>query len=514
MTRQTQDTLIVYTVIIGDGYTPPPVEFPEENVEYVLFTDQVDLKTEGWQVEQVTPLVLGDLPRSSRDPKIRPHRHFKSHQRSLYLDSSVRLIGPASEFWEYLIPREEIVFGGFFHSFRDSIRDEFVAVSEAKLERSEVLREMEATLRATSPDVMSLKPVYGGLLARRHHDPRLVDVMERWFAMVLRYSRRDQLSLPGLLRLLPPERVNLLSEDIRRSEYHQWPRQGSVRPTRYREGYIQDTSLSLKKPPQLVRHLRRGRRKKTRSREKGIWTSIERWMRTRGKGAYDPEHRLFFTTTEDGRRVYVSHQKRLALYKQGMEERIHYLLRDYQIPTDLIRRDDTVVDIGANSGELGLWSASRHARYIAFEPDPEAFRALSLNNPAGTLFPIAVGDKESVQPFYLATSHADSSLFQGNDVTKSIAIEVKTLDSIVEEVGIVGNIRLLKVEAEGTEPEVLQGAIKTLRKVEYVAVDAGPERGGVDTIAPVLNLLMSRNFEIIDCYPLRGTFLLRNLSTS
>ena len=60
------------------------------------------------------------------------------------------------------------------------------------------------------------------------------------------------------------------------------------------------------------------------------------------------------------------------------------------------------------------------------------------------------------------------------------------------------------------EVEVLAGAQNTLSKVEYVAVDAGPERGGENTVPGVLNILMASGFEVLDCFLLRGTFLLKN----
>ena len=38
-------------------------------------------------------------------------------------------------------------------------------------------------------------------------------------------------------------------------------------------------------------------------------------------------------------------------------------------------------------------------------------------------------------------------------------------------------IKLLKVEAEGAEPEVLLGTAKILKRIEFISVDCGPERG-------------------------------------
>jgi len=38
-------------------------------------------------------------------------------------------------------------------------------------------------------------------------------------------------------------------------------------------------------------------------------------------------------------------------------------------------------------------------------------------------------------------------------------------------------IRLLKVEAEGAEPEVLLGAVPVFAQIDYITVACGPERG-------------------------------------
>ena len=60
------------------------------------------------------------------------------------------------------------------------------------------------------------------------------------------------------------------------------------------------------------------------------------------------------------------------------------------------------------------------------------------------------------------------------------------------------------------EPEVLAGAAKTLAITELAAVDAGPERGGENTVPQVLNVLSDAGFAVESANLLRGTFLLRN----
>ena len=58
---------------------------------------------------------------------------------------------------------------------------------------------------------------------------------------------------------------------------------------------------------------------------------------------------------------------------------------------------------------------------------------------------------DSYLDFYVDTDHASSSLIQPKNHTSVVRVETRRLDSFLE----LTNIFLLKVEAEGAEPEVL-----------------------------------------------------------
>ena len=60
-------------------------------------------------------------------------------------------------------------------------------------------------------------------------------------------------------------------------------------------------------------------------------------------------------------------------------------------------------------------------------------------------------------------------------------------------------IKLLKLEAEGAEPEALAGCEKLLKNIEYISADLGFERGANEesTIEDVTNFLLSRNFRLV-----------------
>ena len=92
-----------------------------------------------------------------------------------------------------------------------------------------------------------------------------------------------------------------------------------------------------------------------------------------------------------------------------------------------------------------------------------------------------------------------------------------------EEAGVLGicdkkkfgdfkNIKILKIEAEGGEPEILEGALKTLPKVEYITADLGYERGykNEQTFTAFTNILMPKGFEMIDVFQDRLTVIFKN----
>ena len=75
--------------------------------------------------------------------------------------------------------------------------------------------------------------------------------------------------------------------------------------------------------------------------------------------------------------------------------------------------------------------------------------------------------------------------------------------------------KLIKLEAEGFEPEILKGLKKHLNSVEYITIDCGFERGKnqESTIAECSNYLIKNNFKMIDFgYP-RIVALFKNLDT-
>ena len=72
--------------------------------------------------------------------------------------------------------------------------------------------------------------------------------------------------------------------------------------------------------------------------------------------------------------------------------------------------------------------------------------------------------------------------------------------------------KLLKVDAEGHELEVLMGSRETLKITEYICIDMGGEKGefNKNTVSEVTNFLLDNNFRLLDFNENRITGLFEN----
>jgi len=213
----------VYTALFG-GYEEllrQPIA-AESDLDFICFTDDPELESDTWRIEVVEPPLRSDPARSSRFPKICAHRFLGDYDASLYVDNSVLLLRPPEEVIVMLLAETDTAFGAVAHSFRNTVEDEFAAVMESRLDARSVCLEQLAHYRLHYPDILAMRPIAGGVLARRHGRRDVVEAMERWWYHVLRYSRRDQLSLLAALSDSPlsPAVTEL---DLQDNPYWRWP---------------------------------------------------------------------------------------------------------------------------------------------------------------------------------------------------------------------------------------------------------------------------------------------------
>ena len=192
-------------------------------------------------------------------------------------------------------------------------------------------------------------------------------------------------------------------------------------------------------------------------------------------------------------------EKKLGLYaySKGIKKRINELKEVYLLSKINFKDNDVIVDCGANNGDLSL-CFDKKVKYVGIEPSPEIFKNLKHNVKKQTLINAALWktSKKKIQ-FYLSDDFGDSSIIPIKNWKKIINIKTIRLDEILSNYK---KVKLVKIEAEGAEPEILLGGIKSLKKVEFISIDVGFERGldQSSTLVECTNFMLRNNFSLID----------------
>jgi FkbM family methyltransferase len=172
-----------------------------------------------------------------------------------------------------------------------------------------------------------------------------------------------------------------------------------------------------------------------------------------------------------------------------------------------LREDDVFVDVGAYIGLYTVSVAKRlgpAGRVVAFEPDEESHEALAahvrLNGVSGKvrLIQAACGSKK--EPLFLARQESQSHVSGGQGAPGMQKIECVTLDDVFPD----GRVDVLKIDVEGYEERVLEGAFGLLRdekrKPRLLFIEIHPyawkELGTTD--ASLLDLLRRFGYTVTD----------------
>jgi FkbM family methyltransferase len=145
---------------------------------------------------------------------------------------------------------------------------------------------------------------------------------------------------------------------------------------------------------------------------------------------------------------------------------------------------DVVFDVGANDGRtiLRLNDLLSRPRFLAFEPASATYQTLveqTARFPNVRTFRLALGATSGRQTMYLNAIDAMNSLSPGWSTAHkdTEVVEMKTIDEVMNEQGI-EFIHLLKVDTEGHDLAVLQGAEAALRaaRIAVIQVEVGVDQ--------------------------------------
>jgi FkbM family methyltransferase len=137
----------------------------------------------------------------------------------------------------------------------------------------------------------------------------------------------------------------------------------------------------------------------------------------------------------------------------------------------LCRHDQDAIDIGANDGSYVHYLRRHARRVVAFEPMPTLARALRRKFPRGVVVEsLALSDRHGTVPLCMpvvdgvlvtgcsTVSLAATAAYPGH---RAIEVPMDTLDSVYG-----GQAGFIKIDVEGHQQAVLNGAVETIRRCQ------------------------------------------------
>ena len=216
---------IIYTVIIGNYDTIKQPLVIEEGVEYVLFTNNPEIKDAGvWKVVQILSEEWpGRTAREnnillSRKVKMLPHEYLpEGAEWSIYIDADMVIKRPLTELLNNL--HSKTLFAACRHSYCKNVQEEIADLLAKNMVQPEQVKEQwqKYTEWGFSDDLGISE---NGLLIRRHNNQHVQSLMQLWWSEYQQGCLRDQVSMmPCMYKEDFVPYFKFIEKNIRANEY-------------------------------------------------------------------------------------------------------------------------------------------------------------------------------------------------------------------------------------------------------------------------------------------------------
>lgn len=194
---------VVYTAIFGDYEDLLDPKVIDEDLDYICFTDNPNLKSDVWNIRLISDFIDDfnsynneisfidlDFTRRARTIKTLPHVFLKEYDFSIWIDAGFLIVGDVIEFVNRYTKKD---FLGVKHSVRHCLYDEADEVLRLKIDDEElILKQVNRYKKQNYPKNNGL--IESGILFRRHNNQKIIKAMNDWFNEIISFSKRDQLS--------------------------------------------------------------------------------------------------------------------------------------------------------------------------------------------------------------------------------------------------------------------------------------------------------------------------------
>lgn len=200
----------------------------------------------------------------------------------------------------------------------------------------------------------------------------------------------------------------------------------------------------------------------------------------------------------------LAHPAYASVRKSGGARDLYRLLDKPWLRREAIR---TVLDVGANEGQFAKTARLLfpQARILAFEPNPEAAAKIERLDHVQVVR-TACGREKAAMSLHVAQFSPASSLLAacrskdaGSQIAHTIEVQVERLDAIVPELRAEAPC-FLKIDVQGFEKEVIEGAAGVLDRVEAVVCEVclAPFYEHQARLDEIVALLDAAGFRLVD----------------
>jgi FkbM family methyltransferase len=198
--------------------------------------------------------------------------------------------------------------------------------------------------------------------------------------------------------------------------------------------------------------------------------------------------------------------------RESLDAELNRIIRHFMV--------DTIVDVGAHLGGFAMQRRllGYEGRIISFEPFGASFAKLALSaeqDPTWDVHEIALGSSDQTAEFHIFTDDQMNSLRVLSDHASrfdkrvkevaSVETRIRRLDTIWPSLRADPATTLLKIDTQGHDLEVIEGAGDLLTDIQCVLteVPVQPLYSGAPLFEEVMAKMRSLGFELTGAFPIR-----------
>lgn len=155
----------------------------------------------------------------------------------------------------------------------------------------------------------------------------------------------------------------------------------------------------------------------------------------------------------------------------------------------------SALDVGANIGNHSLYFSDYFSNVFSFEPQPLTFELLQINSTLTNnikCFNFGLSSSEKKESFVVDQNNIGGSHIVSEGASIGVNLNLKTLDSMIDVICF--PVRLIKIDVEGHEYEVLLGAKEVILKHQPIIIFEQHESDFIGNSTKSLDLVRSFNY--------------------